>query len=66
MKRKTTTKLDRYMKATGLTEAQLGYLVDVHQTTIHRIRRGHVPNAAIAMRIQKATNGQVTVEDLAK
>ena len=61
------SKLDRYMRATGLTEAQLAFLADVNQSTIHRIRHREVmPSAAIAIRIQNATNNEVTVEDLAK
>ena len=58
-------KLFDYLKANNLTHEKFGLLVGVSKPQITRIiNRKRTPSVRLIEAIKKATNGQVTYEDL--
>ena len=57
--------LDAWLAKTGKSEAQLAEIAGVHRSSINRIRRGsrHI-GLGLALRIERATGGSVTAEEL--
>ena len=59
--------LAEYLEATGRTKQDLADAVGVKWQSIHLISTGRqVPRLRTALRIQEATKGLVTVEDLVR
>lgn len=59
-------KLDTYMKANGLTDAEMARRCACSQPHMWKVRTGNAaPSASLMMRIHLATDGAVTANDLA-
>ena len=59
------TRLKQYMKKRGVTISNLAKLAGVHRSTITRLMAGGVCDMKTAVKVSKATYGEVSVEDLA-
>lgn len=58
-------KLDAYLTAKGMPNAEFGRRVGASESTISRIRHGkQAPSFALARRIKEASDGAVTADDL--
>ncbi|PZQ82678.1 MAG: hypothetical protein DI549_10895 [Ancylobacter novellus] len=58
-------KLDAYLAAQGMPNAEFGRRVGASESTISRIRHGkQAPSFALARRIKESTEGAVTADDL--
>jgi DNA-binding XRE family transcriptional regulator len=58
-------KLEQYLKTAGLTDEQFSSIVGVSRPTITRIRNGsHMPSVKTALAISRASDGQVSLDDL--
>lgn len=56
--------LDQYLADNGLTETAFASLVDVDQSTVHRLRaKGQIPSKDLMALIFEKTGGQVTAND---
>lgn len=62
MKKKEFLTLSEYLKQTGVTQRFLANKIGVHAESIHRIlRKGQMPTLQLALDIEKATGGHVSV-----
>lgn len=57
-------KLSEFFEESGMTQANLARRAKVSQATVCKVLNGHDCRLSIAMRIFKATKGQVTPEEL--
>jgi len=57
--------LENWQKENGVSNKALSDKINVHQSLITHIHKGRrTPSASLAMRIQEATGGAVTVMEL--
>lgn len=60
-------KIDAYLAAHKLSQKAFAAKCGVSEANISRLRRGHItPTLAVALRIQAATSGFVSVHDWSK
>lgn len=57
--------LDAWLAKTGKTETQVAEIAGIHRSSVNRIRRMARPiGLGLALRIERATGGAVTAEEL--
>lgn len=57
-------KLKEYIEQYAVNQSALARILRVDRVTIHRICKGQRPRIDLALRIQKATRGEVTAQEL--
>lgn len=55
--------LDQYLKDHEIKEADFAAMIDVTQSTVHRLRKGQVPSKPLMARIFVKTGGAVRADD---
>ena len=55
--------LDQYLRENDISESAFAGLVHVSQAQVNRLRKGGWPSKPLMIRIQNATNHQVTAND---
>lgn len=57
-------KLDAYLTENGITETVFATVIGVHQSSVHRLRKGAIkPDIETLAKIVEATGGVVTLAD---
>ncbi len=56
--------LDEYMKKHCISPGKFCRKLEISHASLHKYRRGGVPRLDIALKIVRATNGEVTIQDL--